>query len=89
MEKGHPLILRLKQFNQRQLEEIYNNCFMTDAGQLVMEDLKARFWEYKPIEGPNAESITFNAGQQSVLIHLKNMLNPLPQEEDVPHGKFD
>lgn len=81
-EKGHPLILRLRQFNQQQLEEIYNNCFMTDAGQLVLEDLKAKFFEYRPTTN------LYEAGQQSMIIHLKNMLNPLPREEEIQHGQY-
>lgn len=75
------LIKRLRTFKQPELEEVYKNCFMTDAGQLVLEDLKARFFEYASLEGPTSEAITLNAGKQSVLIHIKNMLNPIPEEE--------
>lgn len=75
------LIKRLRTFNQSELQEVYNNCFSTDAGQLVLEDLKARFFEYASLEGPTSEVITLNAGKQSVIIHIKNMLNPIPEEE--------
>ena len=68
------LILRLKDLNQKQLEEVYKNCFNTDAGQLVLEDLKGRFHEYVP---PNDDK---EVGELRVLMHIRNMLNPLPEE---------
>lgn len=68
------LINRLKTFDQKQLQEIYKNCFDTDAGQLVLEDLKGRFHEYMP------PADMTEVGQLRVLMHIKNMLNPLPED---------
>jgi hypothetical protein len=44
---------------------------------LVLEDLKARFFEYYPVQDMT------QAGAQSVIIHLKNMIQPMPKEDDV------
>ena len=74
------LVQRLKTFNQYQLEEIYRNCFNTDAGQLVLEDLKGRFWFYAP--APNIREI----GNEDVIKHINNMLNPLTEE--APDGQL-
>ena len=79
----NPLIQRLKTFNQQQLEEIYKNCFMTDAGQLVLEDLKLKFFEYRPV------SNKFEAGQQSMLFHLRNMLTPIVEDVNGQPGSSE
>lgn len=74
------LIKRLKTFNQEELERIYQNCFSTDSGQLVLEDLKGRFWEYAPSPGDRC------AGQEDVVKHIKNMIEPFPKDEESPDG---
>jgi hypothetical protein len=66
----------LKRLNQVNLEEVYRRVFETVDGAVILEDLKARFFEYAPTSTP------FEAGQQSVLIHLKNLISPLPKVED-------
>jgi len=71
-------IERLRELNQEQIERLYQDVFGTEAGQIVLEDLKGRFFEYVP------PSDMFNVGQQSVLIHIKNMVNPLPIENALP-----
>ena len=68
------LIQRLKELDQKRLEQVYQNVFDTDEGQLVLEDLKARFWFYVPVQDMR------QAGEQAVLIHIRNMVDPL--EED-------
>ena len=82
------LLQRLKTFNQQQLEEIYKNCFSTDAGQLVIEDLKSRFYFYKPPIAADGESTEFKVGEQAVLFHINNMLNPIVLEEE-SDGQFN
>lgn len=67
---SNPQHQRLKTLIPGQLEEIYKNCFQTDAGQLVLEDFKRRFWFYVPV--PSIRE----AGQEDVVKHINNMLNP-------------
>ena len=69
------LIRRLREFDQPRLEKVYQNVFNTDEGQLVLEDLKGRFHEYVP-----PMDMT-EVGELRVLIHLKNMVNPMEQED--------
>ena len=69
------LIERLRGMDQKRLETIYQNVFNTDEGQLVLEDLKGRFFEYAPVRDMT------QAGAQAVLIHIKNMVNPIGGED--------
>ena len=68
------IIRRLRQLTQGDLEEVYKNVFESDGGQLVLEDLKARFFEYYPVQDMT------QAGAQAVLIHIKNMITPLVED---------
>lgn len=71
---SNQLIKRLSEFNEEQLKKIYHNVFDCDEGQLVLEDLKGRFFEYVPVSNMT------EVGSENVLKHIKNMLNP-PAEE--------
>lgn len=59
---------------------LYQRVFENSDAKMLLEDLKARFHLYSPIEGPNSEAIVFKGGQQSVVMHINNMINPFPQE---------
>lgn len=63
-----------------EMELLYQRVFENGDGKILLEDLKARFHLYAPIEGPNSENIVFKGGQQSVVMHINNMINPLPEE---------
>ena len=68
-----------------EMELFYARVFDSPDGKVVLEDLRSRFNIYCPILGPNSESIVFKGGQQSVVIHIQNMINPLPEE--LKHGQ--
>lgn len=63
-------IEKLKTMTPREVQILYHNFFSSNEGQIILEDLKARFWEYM------APSDLKEMGQQSVLIHIKNQINP-------------
>lgn len=63
-------IEKLSNIPQNELIEIYKQCFGTEQGKLVLEDLKGRFWEY------DSPRDLRQCGEYAVLIHIKNMINP-------------
>lgn len=65
------LIKKLQSYSPDDLTRLYNSVFNTPDGELVFEDMKGRFHEYVPVNNK------FQAGQQSVLIHIKNQMNPI------------
>lgn len=66
----------LRRLNQAQLEELYHRHFTSPDGAVVLEDLKARFFEYVPVSDMN------QAGAQAVLLHIKNMVEPMPKDDN-------
>ena len=66
--------------NRQELELLYQRVFETSDAKLVLEDLRARFHLYGTIEAAISEAIVFRGGQQSVVIHIQNMINPIPEE---------
>jgi hypothetical protein len=56
--------------------------FESHDGQLVLEELKGRFWFYK--QPPTIREV----GQEDVLKHIQNMINP-PPIINPPPKEFD
>lgn len=79
----NPLIDQLKTMKPEQLQGLYQEVFKTLNAQLVLEDLKARFWHYFPTPGIRED------GQEDVIKHINNMINPVEiyplQQEERPH----
>lgn len=77
---SNPLINRLSELGQKELSQIYKRVFDGDEeGRLVLEDLKGRFFEYTPVSNMT------EVGSENVLKHIKNMINPVQEEnENVP-----
>jgi hypothetical protein len=71
-------IQSLRRLNQSNLEETYKRVFESPDGAIILEDLKGKFFEYYPTHDQ------LEAGQQGVLIYIKNMICPLPKDEDEP-----
>ena len=70
-------IEKLSEIPQEKLIEIYQQCFGSEQGKLVLEDLKGRFWEY------DSPRDLRECGQYAVLVHIKNMINPpVPKKEE-------
>ena len=69
-------IEKLKTMSPREVQIIYKNFFSSSEGQLILEDIKSRFWEYVQPEGGNEYQTCLRVGQQSVLMYIKNQINP-------------
>lgn len=69
-------IQSLRRLNQANLEEVYKRVFESNDGSIILEDLKSKFFEYYPTHDQ------LEAGQQAVVIYIKNMICPLPKDED-------
>lgn len=74
-------IEKLKVISSRDLQILYKNFFTSNEGQLILEDLKGRFWEYM------SPSDLKEMGQQSVLIHIKNQINP--PDDSIYEGQME
>lgn len=68
---------RVAGLDPSQLRRVYLQVFTSPEGQMVLEDLKLRFFEYVP--PPSMEGV----GSQKVIIHIKNMvifdINEIPE----------
>jgi hypothetical protein len=67
---SNPYIEKLQEIPQEKLIEIYQQCFGSEQGKLVLEDLRGRFWEY------DSPRDLRECGQYAVLVHIKNMIKP-------------
>ena len=63
-----------------ELELLYQRVFETADAKFILEDLKARFYFYAPTPGIRED------GQEDVVKHINNMINPLPEEAHGQHG---
>ena len=60
--------------SQQILDKAYADCFLTEAGKLVFEDL---FWSYfetplfSPGESESAQALAFREGQRSVVLGIR------------------
>ena len=71
---------KLQQIPHDELIQIYQQCFGTEQGKLVLEDLKGRFWEY------DSPRDLRECGQYAVLVHIKNMINPPVGKQEEENG---
>jgi hypothetical protein len=74
---------KLVELEPHQISEIYSQVFETDAGRLVLEDLRNRCFYYVPsFEYPTAAGQTeYNDGRRSVIIHIETQLQPVPVDD--------
>jgi hypothetical protein len=57
---------------------LYLRLFESPDGAVVLEDLKSKFFEYYPTHD------LLEAGQQAVVIYIKNMMYPLEKDDGIP-----
>lgn len=80
---------KLNKLTDEEISDLYKRVFTTGDGELVLEHLKIAFWEYSPPVGNTKHMTGVGVGQQSVIIHIKNMLvqiqlKPKGSEHDEP-----
>ena len=76
----NPQLQQVLRMSRIELELLYQRVFENSDAKFVLEDLKARFFFYAP--APNERAF----GQEDVIKHINNMINPLPEEA---HGQHD
>lgn len=77
---------RLGNMTAEELSRVYMNLFLTDEGQLVLEDLRNRAYSkvstVQNVFGPvDLGRTAFNEGQRALLLHIETQLTPEPQPE--------
>lgn len=75
IENPNSKIDKLKTIPPERLIQMYRNVFNGGDGELVLEDLRGRFWKYTPPIGDARHNTEFKVGQQSVITHIENMIN--------------
>ncbi len=75
----NPLIDKLKTLQWHQLKQLYFQVFGSEAGTLVLEDLKARCFYYTstyPTVDTTRDAVLINEGMRVVLLHIINCIEP-------------
>lgn len=71
----NPLLKKLMTLDEERIAALYKRVFNTDDGQLVLEDLKQRGFEYVPSFAGDPYHSAFNEGKRAVVIHIQTQLN--------------
>jgi hypothetical protein len=66
---------RIAEFDEEQLAQIYKNCFNTEAGGMVLEDLKMRMFFYTTSFDRDPYQSAFQSGQLAALKYILTQLN--------------
>lgn len=68
--------------NPDDLKTYYKAAFETNEGQLVLEDLRRRFYYYSDAYVPNSDESAYQAGQRSVLLMIDHIMKDRPQLQE-------
>lgn len=69
---------KLLTLNEAQKSVVYKNLFCTDEGQLVLEDMKQRFFYYSSL--PSGEEGQRGEGSRRVLLHIESFMSLIEKE---------
>ena len=75
---------RIAELNEEQLSNIYKNCFNTEAGRMVLEDMKMRMFFYTTSFDVDPNQHSFNAGQLAALKYILTQLTEVEDDSAVP-----
>lgn len=69
---------KLTELEAHQIAEIYCQVFNTDAGRLILEDLRNRCFVYDSSfkYGYAEQDVCFHEGMRSVMLHIETQLLP-------------
>ena len=59
----------------------YKQCFASEAGKLVINDLASRFHMYSTTLSADSNEMAYREGQRSVLLFLNNTLKERVNQE--------
>ena len=87
----HPLQKKLTTLSVEELESIYRQVFTTDAGKLVLEDLRNRANYFVPSfsdRGKQSDPFVciFNEGSRAIVLTIESRINSEPKEIKQPEG---
>tara|TARA_Y100000310_G_C20692417_1_gene823203 strand:- start:4448 stop:4687 length:240 start_codon:yes stop_codon:yes gene_type:complete len=74
------------------LRAAYRALFNTDDGQVVLEDLEARFHIHRPVFSTEANETAFRDGQRSVVLMIQGWMRDDPriqvEVEEIPDARL-
>lgn len=72
---------RIAELNESgKMADIYKNCFNTEAGRLVLEDMKMRMYFYATSFHIDPYEHAFRAGQEAALKYILEQLTDEPSD---------
>ena len=76
---------RIAELNESgKMADIYKNCFNTEAGRLVLEDMKMRLYFYATGFHIDPYEHAFRAGQEATLKYILEQLENQPSDSLAP-----
>lgn len=80
---SNPLLDKLFTLDAEELSKLYKNIFDSEAGRLVLEDLRQRCFIYTTTAADTANKTYYNEGMRSVVLHIETEINYEPVKEKV------
>ena len=76
---------RIAELNESgKMADIYKNCFNTEAGRLVLEDMKMRMFYFTTDFDVIPSQHAFNTGQLAALKYILAQLEDQPSDSSAP-----
>jgi hypothetical protein len=76
---------RIAELNESgKMADIYKNCFNTEAGRMVLEDMKMRMFFYTTSFDVDSNQHAFNAGQLAALKYILSQLEDVETDSAIP-----
>lgn len=75
---NYALLTKLQSLSEEQISSLYQQVFNSDAGKLVLEDLRHRGYCFVPTTSDRDE------GKREMILHIETMINPAPKPIETP-----
>lgn len=79
---SNPLLDKLFELSEEDRANLYKNIFDSEAGRLVLEDLKQRCFMRTTTFTPSHGEISFKEGMRAVCLHIESQINYQPEQGD-------
>ena len=78
---------KLQEMTAEDVANIYKRIFSTPDGQLMIEDLRNRWYIKIPTTGRGNDQTNFNEGMRSVVLHIESQIEFIPELlNNIPEG---
>jgi len=78
----HDLIKKLLTLTDEQLSQVYMRVFNSDDGQLVLEDLRQRCFNYISTIADTDRETFANEGKRTIVLMIETRLQPIETEKE-------